>query len=934
MGFIGPVGDSNLGITDKVAVILLMLMVSSFAYIVSTSTPTEAVGVQSISLDTFERMGMNLGDVIDDNTGLTGLMQSDLDSMTYAASVSMNEAQPATASGNSSYHDYVLTFQNPGNVITPSVDDFQSTLPIYGIEVFPQFNPREAYQNQTVDNCTDVISTDADTGEEVVTQDCQPYEESVFVGTQYDDGDITDTIDTNTSLVWTERIYFPPLAEGTFNQTIYVDGGEYLLDPSVTACQNINAAGTYTVTSELSYTGVGACINVTHADVSIDGQGHNLSGDNTSASIGINVTAADVNISNFNAVKNSSIDIAYRTANSGNVNNVTLSITFANGQAIVVNNSNKTVINGSTITGNTSSFGILIANNSLNSTVANNSVAVATNSAVEVQNNSNNTLIKNNTLNTTTGNVVRIEIGSTVFNTSIINNSLNSTSGNGLNPSGASNSSFINNTQYCNAGGCVGLTASGTIDWWTIFNNTFIPQTSTGRFMAIAAAANNWNISNNLINQTGNSPMSITGDLKNFTFANNELNTTCAACSLMAQRGNNWTFTNNTFNMSGVTQGVLIESAATNFTNSTISNNTVWVGGAAVAAGAAFVQLSIAAVNVTYANNTFTAKAGTAQWYGLRVNNSNVTQINFTGNNLNVSGAGAYGVHLSLSTLNNSITNNSIWVNTTNGTAFLADSTSGNNVIYYNNFTGGQFFINNSNSTNTFNTTVGGVGQGNNYSNITSYAIYDSMANGWGDIGSQYPANATNTGGIFASGSVGNDSGPWTSLRTAYVSALNLSPAGPSCTAVITCNLTAISNPNTKITLNYTWMKNSVIQHVLDTNNTIIDNNTVYLANYTLGSGGVSTVNGDNWSCNITSVNDSLAWSGPNVSNNVTTVCGAGPTLTGPVGGPLGFLWQIYQTGNLIMRGGPQNWNWSVYNPGDNVLVPNGTSQSWSWTGE
>lgn len=162
----------------------------------------------------------------------------------------------------------------------------------------------------------------------------------------------------------------------------------------------------------------------------------------------------------------------------------------------------------------------------------------------------------------------------------------------------------------------------------------------------------------------------------------------------------------------------------------------------------------------TIANNSIRTSGGVGIY---AADGKNATIFNNTINSSNV-GLKISSDLFGFTPANDVITNNSIWTTYFTGTDVIFSSSSNNNFFYYNNLSGSGGFINNSNSTNFFNTTVGGVAKGNIYENITSYAIYDFNLDGWGDTGPQYPANATNSPGLFSPGSVGTDNGPATTL--------------------------------------------------------------------------------------------------------------------------------------------------------------------------
>ena len=119
-------------------------------------------------------------------------------------------------------------------------------------------------------------------------------------------------------------------------------------------------------------------------------------------------------------------------------------------------------------------------------------------------------------------------------------------------------------------------------------------------------------------------------------------------------------------------------------------------------------------------------------------------------------------VRIATVSLNNTLTNNTFIAGSGSSTLLSIDSGSGNNTFYYNNFTQTtNYYVNNDNETNQFNTTVGGVAQGNYYFNITSLDIIDSDSDGWGDAGTAYPLNDTNWPARW--NNLGADYGPYTS---------------------------------------------------------------------------------------------------------------------------------------------------------------------------
>ena len=123
---------------------------------------------------------------------------------------------------------------------------------------------------------------------------------------------------------------------------------------------------------------------------------------------------------------------------------------------------------------------------------------------------------------------------------------------------------------------------------------------------------------------------------------------------------------------------------------------------------------------------------------------------------------------------NNTMHNNTLYVNLNNGISFInssnntltnntlnqsnnikLDSNSDYNDIYYNFlYNGSSYYVNNT-GTNYFNTTDG-VAKGNYYEDARTYYIFDENDDGFGDTGSEYPYNSTET--LWFGN--GNDYGP------------------------------------------------------------------------------------------------------------------------------------------------------------------------------
>ncbi len=243
------------------------------------------------------------------------------------------------------------------------------------------------------------------------------------------------------------------------------------------------------------------------------------------------------------------------------------------------------------------------------------------------------------------------------------------------------------------------------------FNNTAANSAGiflNGDFNLIYGPNTNWTVYNNTFfgNSLNDSGIYITGAVSNSTFTKNSMNFSGEKNTgfllyngtedepPLSPHPNNLTITNNTVNMTGFGIAIFL-----NFSdNNTISFNTF------IAASNA-VNLTNA-VNNTFKNNTFTS--------------------------------------------------------TGNTTVIIGGPSDGLNNFYYNNFSqsgSGKPLVDHAQgaTTDNFNTSVSGVAQGNWYADLPILDITDTNADGWGDAGSKYPYNSTNTANFTGSGA---DNGP------------------------------------------------------------------------------------------------------------------------------------------------------------------------------
>ena len=148
---------------------------------------------------------------------------------------------------------------------------------------------------------------------------------------------------------------------------------------------------------------------------------------------------------------------------------------------------------------------------------------------------------------------------------------------------------------------------------------------------------------------------------------------------------------------------------------------------------------------------------------------------------------------------NNNIISNTL-ISNNNLTDLIKLYLSSGNKLFWNNFTQTTgYYVQDSNGSNFYNTSVGGVAQGNYYFNITSKNIYDSNNDGWGDSGDDYPLSSLTWASKWTG--YGTDYGPATDkelvncstvleANTVYTLTENVSINGSTCFNVSVENVT------------------------------------------------------------------------------------------------------------------------------------------------
>jgi parallel beta-helix repeat protein len=217
--------------------------------------------------------------------------------------------------------------------------------------------------------------------------------------------------------------------------------------------------------------------------------------------------------------------------------------------------------------------------------------------------------------------------------------------------------------------------------------------------------------------------------------------------------------------------------------------------------------------NSTITNNDFISNSSNALNL-LNSHNATITNNNFTSNTTVIS-------------INNADTNvlhsNTLISGTQTSTLVDIDSNSENNILYYNTFTEtSSYYVDNEGAGNEFNTTVGGVAQGNYYYNILSLNIFDSSLDGWGDSGSDYPFNATTSPSKWSG--IGADFGPATENANVIINFVSPTPDDNEIKTNVDEIIINISVLTTNLN-NFTWNWNG-------TNHTVYDDSLLLMMNF------------------------------------------------------------------------------------------------------
>ncbi|MBW3012966.1 right-handed parallel beta-helix repeat-containing protein, partial [Candidatus Woesearchaeota archaeon] len=290
----------------------------------------------------------------------------------------------------------------------------------------------------------------------------------------------------------------------------------------------------------------------------------------------------------------------------------------------------------------------------------------------------------------------------------------------------------------------------------------------------------------------------------------------------------------------------LDEATFNNLTNNSASNNlgTGWMG--PPPAGNGILLDDQAYFNILHLNTLVANKVG-----GITVTNSDDNTIT-----------------------NNTFTANSIGINITGAST--------RNTVYFNNFTNSVAVHANADAVgNSFNTTngvkaAGFTAEGNAWSDIALWQIYDRNADGFGDIGAEYPYGLQVDGITIYGNVVGNvtDWGPMDANATpnpaVQLVGLNSSYYTNFTEENLNCYATIIDPYNTTVTAFYKWFNRSIEVPSL-AGSTAIPNGTFSLVSSLSPS---ATHIGDNWTCEVTPSNGFKNGAPVNSSNQTIRGCG------------------------------------------------------------
>ncbi|MFH1095663.1 MAG: right-handed parallel beta-helix repeat-containing protein, partial [Candidatus Micrarchaeota archaeon] len=461
---------------------------------------------------------------------------------------------------------------------------------------------------------------------------------------------------------------------------------------------------------------------------------------------------------------------------------------------------------GASITGlnKTSTYGIY--SNRPNTTVKNCNIKWFER-GIEISGSGSNANITNNTITTSTSFTTYGIAVETPSNAHITSNTISSV--NSIYLSNSVSATVVGNTISTTYRGISTAGASGS----ALFANNTVSATGSAYAITVGgggAGSNNINITNNTLTAASGYGINVVGTAANtsidcqgaaitgsntsdsYGIYSNQLNTTVKNCvisnfdaGIAAGNSQFSNLINNTVSSPVIgTLGYGISFG----TNSMAVNNTV-------SAASRGYSISVGSNSTVDCGGFTTIGNNASSTYGVYS-----TQTNTTVKNCNISNFSS-GIYLAAGANYTNATNNTINLSFSGGNAITIAANANNSAITLNNLTA-SIWINDSGTSNTFNTST----QGNIYyfpngtASWNVFPIYDSSGDNWGDSGTARPFNATTVGGNFSGTGNPQDWFPYAPqnrncsiLSTAgqtYTLGYNLSINGATCFNITAQNIT------------------------------------------------------------------------------------------------------------------------------------------------
>lgn len=555
----------------------------------------------------------------------------------------------------------------------------------------------------------------------------------------------------------------------------------YPLTPYDFVCgMNLSTANTnYTLKGNVQVNGTN-CLNVTAANITLDCRGYSMTGNNSSGSYGFYTAQGNTTLQNCQ-IHNFDLPIYYSGAINGIIRHNNASTTFG-----------ATATSGDyALYADSSAKYLNIWNNTLFARVGSSALGAVRFVGVTLSN------FTNNTLNTSNGNTM--VLGSATNANNISNNAFNaftSTTGTyyAIYFAAAANNNFTNNIIRSRSGGIyTDNAAPNTVDNNSVYCNQAAASVENYCIRFTSGASGSANYTNNYV-QGG-----ITGNY-----------------NVISHQGTGTRFSGNVIISNATTFTVGLSGA----TKIIIDNNTIL----GIYGGYNYIWGVNGANYINLTNNQMGGllTSGTVNdaW---KVENN--TFFNYTASPV-----------VSLTTLTNSnFTNNTIPSPTGSQNLLYLDSASYNNKFWWNNFTNTSgYFVNDTNSSNYYNTSFSGTAQGNYWYNVIngSVAISDSDNNGWGDSGTGYPySNTTSQGKTF-----GNVTDYAPGVITNYPAAYFISTYFNGTTSVYFANGSIVNISSTFPFASAPTLSIHDPSGVRQANGTMVNSSTGFFFNYTLNA--------------------------------------------------------------------------------------------------